>query len=395
MRVALVAGETSGDLLGAGLMRELKCQVPDIRFEGVAGPAMEAAGCVVIEPAESLAVMGLIEPLKEIPRLLRLRRSLYAQWTKSMPDVFVGIDAPDFNLGLEKQLRHAGIPTVHYVSPSVWAWRQGRINSIRQAADRVLCLLPFEKSFYDDRGIAADFVGHPMADAVPVNTDAAAARRGLGLRADSVVAVLPGSRMSEVSRLGPVFAAVARTLAATRPGLQFVAPMATARIHAAFRACLEKENMLSHFLLTDGNAEQLMIAADVVLLASGTASLQAALLGRPMVAAYKLAPITYAIAKGFGLVKVPYFTLPNLLTDEALVPEFLQSAASAANLAAATGALLDDQSRRDRISAAFRNLRSTLAQGADRRAAAAVLALARAGSGQRRPATAASKWRQG
>ncbi len=381
MRVALVAGETSGDQLGAGLIMALTGKVSGIRFEGVAGPEMQAAGCELIEQSEALAVMGLIEPLKEIPRLLGLRRNLVRRWTENKPDVFVGIDAPDFNLGLEKRLRQAGVPTVHYVSPSVWAWRQGRSEKIRQAADRVLCLLPFEKAFYDKHNIAADFVGHPMADRAPPITDTVAARAALHIRENAVVAVLPGSRMSEVSRLGPVFAATARKLLAGRTGLHFVAPMATAKIRAAFLACLQREAVADHFMLTDGNAEQLMLAADVVLLASGTASLQAALLGKPMVAAYKLAPLTYAIAKGFKLVKVPYFSLPNLLTDKPLVPEFLQSDANGDKLAAAIGALLDDHLQRAHISSEFARLRTQLARGADQRAALAVLQVAGQSSG--------------
>ena len=197
MRVALVAGEASGDLLGAGLIREIRAVDRQVEFEGVAGPEMAAAGCNVLEDAEALAVMGLIEPLREIPRLLRLRRTLVERWTKAPPDVFVGIDAPDFNLGLELRLKSQGVPTVHYVSPSVWAWRQGRIRKIARAVDRVLCLLPFEKSFYDARGVAAEFVGHPMADHTPANPDMAAARLQLGLGVSPVVAVLPGSRYAD------------------------------------------------------------------------------------------------------------------------------------------------------------------------------------------------------
>lgn len=201
MRIGLVAGETSGDQLGAGLIRALQEAVPDARFEGVAGPLMQAAGCEAWEESEALAVMGLIEPLKEIPRLLRLRRSLIHRWTKAPPDVFVGIDAPDFNLGLEVALKSRGIRTVHYVSPSVWAWRQRRVHTIARAADKVLCLLPFEKTFYDQHGIAADFVGHPLADTVPRDLSASRARQELDIAASVVVAVLPGSRVSEVNRL--------------------------------------------------------------------------------------------------------------------------------------------------------------------------------------------------
>lgn len=376
MRVALVAGEASGDLLGAGLIRAIREEVGDARFEGVAGPEMKGAGCEVLEDSEVLAVMGLIEPLKEIPSLLRLRRTLLQRWIENPPDVFVGIDAPDFNLGLEKRLRNGGVRTVHYVSPSVWAWRQGRVRKIRQSADCVLCLLPFEKAFYDAQGIPAEFVGHPMADRAPQNPSRDAARQALGIDAPTLVAVLPGSRMSEVQRLGPVFAAAAAVLGRERAGLKFVAPMATTRIRDAFTAAIEAAGIADRFVLTDGEAELAITGADVVLLASGTATLQTALLGRPMVAAYRLASLTYAIARGLNLVKVPYFSLPNLLTEEPLVPEFLQGAASPQALAAAVSSLLDDPARRERIAAEFSTLRDTLARNADERAAEAVLAVA-------------------
>lgn len=378
MRVALVAGETSGDMLAAGLIRALRRAVPEALFEGVAGPEMEAAGCTIVARSEALAVMGLIEPLRRIPALLQLRRLLIKRWSADPPDVFVGIDAPDFNLGLEMALRTRGIKTVQYVSPSVWAWRQGRIRKIARAVDKVLCLLPFEKAFYDGRGVDAEFVGHPMADSLPFDADAGAARQALGIAGRQVVAVLPGSRHSEVSRLGPVFAAAAAQLAGSRPELAFVAPMVSAKIRKDFAAALTRENILQRFALTDGDAITAIASADVVLLTSGTASLQTALLGRPMVAAYRLAPLTYALARGLNLVKVPYFSLPNLLTDEPLVPEFLQSAARPDALAAAVGGLLDDPKRRASISAAFASLRATLAQGADQKAAEAVLAVARA-----------------
>jgi len=376
MRIGLVAGETSGDLLGAGLIRELRKQVPDIRVEGVAGPAMEAAGCEAWESSEALAVMGLIEPLREIPRLLRLRRMLIRRWLENPPDVFVGIDAPDFNLGLARRLRRQGICTAHYVSPSVWAWRQGRVRKMGQAVDKVLCLLPFEKAFYDQHQVAAEFVGHPMADSIPADVSAADARAGLGIEADCVVAVLPGSRVGEVSRLGPVFAAACARLAAANPDIQFVSPMATEKIHGMFAAHLKAAEIESRFMLTSGGAQAAMAAADVVLLASGTAALQAALLCRPMVAAYRIAPLTYAIAKGFSLLKVPYFTLPNMLTPEPLVPEYLQGDANPQALADAVADLLHDPARRAHIAGQFAGLRQSLARDSDKLAARAVIKLA-------------------
>lgn len=381
MRVALVAGESSGDLLGAGLIRALQSRCPEATFEGVAGPEMAAAGCTVLEPAETLAVMGLIEPLKEIPRLLALRKALLKRWTRTPPDVFVGIDAPDFNLGLEQRLKASGIRTIHYVSPSVWAWRQGRTRKIRAATDRVLCLLPFEQSFLENHGIKADFVGHPLADATPERVDVAADREALGIGQGDVLAVLPGSRHGEVSRLGPVFAATARLLAEQHPTLNFVAPMATDSIRESFAGHLESAGVLARFQLTDGNAEQVMAAADIVLLASGTASLQAALLGKPMVAAYRVAGLTFAIVKRLNLVKVQYVTLPNLLTDTPLVPEFIQDDARPEALAGAVSDLLADPGRRAEITTQFRVLRTTLARGANERAADAVMAEAAADAG--------------
>lgn len=376
MRIGLVAGEVSGDLLGAGLIKELRKQSPGVRVEGVAGPAMESAGCDAWESSEALSVMGLIEPLREIPRLLRLRRSLINRWLHSPPDVFVGIDAPDFNLGLERRLRNHGICTAHYVSPSVWAWRQGRVRTVAKAVDKMLCLLPFEKAFYDRHQVAAEFVGHPMADDIPADLDATTVRSRLGIASDCVVAVLPGSRVSEVRRLGPVFAAACVRLAAASPGIRFVAPMTTEMIRLLFAGHLQSSGIADRFLLTAGGAQSAIVASDVVLLASGTAALQAALLGRPMVAAYRVAPLTYAIMKIFRLLKVPHFTLPNLLTPEPLVPEFLQGAASPAALADAVSGLLRDPAQRSHIAVRFSELRQLLAQGANKLAARAVLDLA-------------------
>jgi lipid-A-disaccharide synthase len=376
MRIGLVAGETSGDLLGAGLIREIVAQSPGARFEGVAGPAMQAAGCEAWESSEALAVVGLVEPLREIPRLLRLRRMLIRRWTEVPPDVFVGIDAPDFNLGLETRLREHGVRTVQYVSPSVWAWRQGRVRKVAKAADKVLCLLPFEKAFYDQHDVAAEFVGHPMADRIQADQDTLQARSTLGIKADRVIAVLPGSRIGEVSRLGPVFAAACARLAAADPDLRFVAPMATSKLRRLFETHLEAAGLTSRFILTDGNAESVMAAADVVLLTTGTAALQAALLCRPIVAANRVTSLSYAIIKTFRLLKVPSITLPNLLTPEPLVPEFLQGAATPEALANAVSGLMNDPGRRAAIADEFAKLRAGLAQGADKRAAEAVLELA-------------------
>ncbi len=376
MKVGLVAGEASGDLLGAGLIKALQERCPQTIFEGVAGPAMVTAGCDRWADAESLAVMGFVEPLREIPRLLRLRRSLIGRWRTSPPDVFVGIDAPDFNLRLEMVLRRSGIPTVHYVSPSVWAWRAGRIEKIRKAADCVLCILPFEKNLYDEHGVPAEFVGHPKADSLSADVDAMAIRRSLEL-GDSgpLVAVLPGSRRNEVSRLGPIFAATAAKLAQARPELRFVIPIASPRLAPSISAHLQDAGITDRFTLLDGASEQAMAAADVVLLASGTAALESALLGKPTVAAYRVAAITFAIIKS-RLAKLRYFTLPNLLTETPLIPEFFQDDVTADALANAVGSLLDDPQRCAGIRRRFATLRSELALDADQRAADAVIRVA-------------------
>jgi lipid-A-disaccharide synthase len=380
VRIGIVAGETSGDLLGAGLIKALRARIPDIQIEGVAGPAMQAAGCEVIESSEALAVMGLIEPIREIPRLLRLRRTLISRWTNEPPDVVIGIDSPDFNLGLELKLRRKGIRTAHYVSPSVWAWRQGRIKKIRKAVDLVLCLLPFEKKFYDDRNVAAVFVGHPMAERIAENPDAQSARLALSLPDGPVVAVLPGSRKGEVQHIGPAFAGACALLAAdpATADVSFVAPMATPSLKTLFGKQLDAagvDHSCKRFKLIDGDSEAALTAADVALLASGTASLESALLQTPMVAAYKVAPLTASIAKTFRMLKTPYITLPNLLTEKPLVPEFTQNDATPESLKAAVSKMLLDTNLRESIVQQFSDLRGLLARGADERAADAVLDL--------------------
>lgn len=376
MRIGVVAGEASGDLLGAGMIRAIHALHPQASFCGVAGPQMRAAGCEVWEDSEVLAVMGLVEPLKVLPRLIRLRRSLVRRWGESKPDVFVGIDAPEFNLGLEKRLRQRGIRTIQYVSPQVWAWRQRRVRKIGRAVDKVLCLLPFEKEFYDRHGVPADVVGHPLADNLPTDLDRHAERRALGIDSPLLVTVMPGSRAGEVMRLGPVFAETAKRLAGRHNNLAFAAPMANAKAHQVFAEELERQGIASQFVLTDGNAPRAIAAADVVLLASGTASLQTALLQRPIVSAYRVAPATYYLARMFRLLKVEHFTMPNLLTKTPLVPEFLQNDATPEALAAAVEGLLEDPARRLAIEETFAELRVRLGLGADQRAARAVIDMA-------------------
>jgi lipid-A-disaccharide synthase len=375
MKIGLVAGEASGDLLGAGLIRAIRNRVPDATFEGVAGPAMIAEGCDAWAQADELAVFGLIEPLAHIPRLLRLRASLAKRWRAAPPDVFVGIDAPDFNLGLEKKLRKAGIRTAHYVSPSVWVWRAGRIETVRKAADCVLCILPFEKKIYDDKGIDAVFVGHPKATSLPTDIDLASVRELLDIGDGPVVAMLPGSRVSEVTRLGPVFVRASAMLAKQREDLHFVTPVASPRLRPLIEAQLAEVGIADRFTLIDGDSIEAMSAADVVLLASGTAALESALLGKPTVAGYSIGRLSGAIVRMIGL-NTRYFTIPNLVADEALIPELMQEDFRAELLAQAVWDLLGDPARREEISRRFATLREELALGADECAADAVIKLA-------------------
>jgi len=376
VKIGLVAGEASGDLLGAGLIRELRRRVPGAVFEGVAGPQMRAEGCIAWAEAESLAVFGLVEPLRHVPRLLKLRRSLVKRWRADPPDAFVGIDAPDFNFGLERALRRAGIRTAHYVSPTVWAWRPGRIRTVAASADLVLCLFPFEEALYDKRGVDAVFVGNPRADAIDPHPDVEAARRRLGITGTEVVAMLPGSRTSEVARLGPVFAAAARRMIDAGRATQFVTPAASRALREAIEAQLATADVADRFTVVDGNSIDAMSAADVVLLASGTAALESALLSRPTVATYRVAPLTAMIIRGLRLMRTPHFSMPNMLTEMPLVPELIQQDATPQALAGAVTALLDDPLRRAAISDRFAKLHAELALGADARAAEAVISLA-------------------
>ena len=320
--------------------------------------------------------MGVVEPLKRLPRLLRLRRSLITRWRAAPPDVFVGIDAPDFNLGLEAALKASGIRTMHYVSPSIWAWRAGRIRTIRKAADRVICILPFEPAIYHEQGMDAVFVGHPKADALSPVIDVPAVRDALGLPRDGrVIAMLPGSRGSEVTRLAPVFAEAARTIAASEPGVRFVTPVAAPRLRPLIEASLRQHAVADRFTLIDGRSIEAMSASDFVLLASGTAALESALLGKPTVAAYRVAALTAWITSAFRLLKVSHFTLPNLLTNEELIPEFIQDDADPAKIAGAVIELLNDPERCAAIKARFAKLRTELAMNSNERAADALISL--------------------
>jgi lipid-A-disaccharide synthase len=362
--------------LGADLIHALRRLAPQTEFFGVAGPKMEAAGCEVWEPSESLAVMGLFEVLHHLPRLLRLLGNIRDRFLTVRPDVFVGIDAPDTNLRLARRLHAAGIPTVQYVSPQVWAWRQGRARSMRESVDLVLCLLPFEKSFYDEHGIRAEFVGHPLADAIPLEVDRPAARRALGIDSNAqVVALLPGSRRGEVSRLARDFAATARWLAAQRPELVFVAPMATPAAREIFARALELHAPGLDVRLIDGQAQTALIAADVVMVASGTASLEAALCKRPMVVVYRLGAITVWLVRRLNLVKTKFFAQPNLLADRRVVGEYFQNEIVPESIGAELLMWLDDVERRSGLEAEFSRIHAGLRRDAGTRAAQAIIAL--------------------
>ncbi|MEX0900493.1 MAG: lipid-A-disaccharide synthase [Gammaproteobacteria bacterium] len=371
LRIGLVAGEASGDILGAGLVTAIQTRYPDAEFRGIAGPRMVEAGVVPLFDADELAVIGLFEVLGRLPRLLRVRRELVAAMTTWRPDVFVGIDSPDFNLPVETRLRRAGLRTVHYVSPTVWAWRPGRVATVARAADRVLCLLPFEPDYYD--GIA-EFVGHPLADRLAFD-DArrAQTRERLGFAGDApVVAVLPGSRGSELKNLGAVFAGAVGKLGVDR----VVAPMVNDRLAARFARECERHAPGVPVVVTREDSRLIIEAADVVLTASGTATLECLLLDRPMVVAYRLAPLTAWVLRTFGLLKIETFSLPNLLTGERVVPELIQENATPDRLAVALGLLLEDGDARAAQHAAFARVREQLKTGADERAAAAVLTVA-------------------
>jgi len=376
-RFALVAGEASGDLLGAGLVEALRERFPDAEFAGVGGDAMRAAGMDTWHDAGELAVMGLSEVLSHLPRLLRLRRGLRRRLLDWTPDVFIGVDAPDFNLGLARQLKSGGVCTVHYVSPSVWAWRQGRAAKIGRSVDRVLCLFPMEPPIYARHGVDARFVGHPMADAMPLNPDRRGARAALDIDQNvPVLAVLPGSRLGEIERLAPAFLQAAALVAAQVPGLQVLVPAANAACRSALEALLPAPGATAPQLrLLDGSARAAMVAADVVLLASGTATLEAMLAKRPMVVGYRISPTSHAIVKGLGLLKVDRYALPNVLAGETIAPELMQDACTPEALSRAVLAWFAQPDAMEALEPRYRDLHLMLRRDASREAAAAVAEL--------------------
>jgi lipid-A-disaccharide synthase len=394
LRIVLVACEASGDLLGASLITALRQARPDAQFEGIGGDHMRAAGMTLWHDYAELSVMGLAEVLRHLPRLLKLRNAAVARARAARPDVFIGIDGPDFNLGIERKLKAVGIPTIHYVSPSIWAWREGRARKIQRSADRVLCLFPMEPPIYARYAADARFVGHPLADQFDLSPDRAAARSRLGVPQDAhVLAVLPGSRLGEIFRLGTVFLLAAIRLRRAYPQLRLLSPMANARCRDAFgellsadppiiegddtHATREEWNALRDVLmLTDGQAHQVMIASDQILLASGTAALEAMLAKRPMVVAYKIAPLTHFIVKTLGILKVDRYSLPNVLAGEPIVPELMQHDCTPAKIASVMTGLIESPATATALLPRFEAIHRELRRDAAVSAAQSVLELA-------------------
>lgn len=375
LRIGLVAGEASGDLLGAALMVALRERLPAVEFVGLAGERMRAAGCEALGSSEELAVMGLVEPLRHLPRLLRLRSRLQQEFLQRGVHAFIGVDSPAFNIGLARRLRERGLITAQYVSPQVWAWRRGRVKQIAAAVDAVLCLFPFEPAVYAGQPVRAEFVGHPLADQIPLQSQRVVARVALGIAPEArVVAVLPGSRMGEVQRLGSDFIAATTELRRlVQDPLHFVVPLVGERVGAAFREQLRAAGV--QMQLVERRADEVLAAADAALVASGTATLQCMLHGCPMVVAYRFAPLTAFIARDLKLMKAKYFALPNLLADAPLVPEFFQAEVTPTALAAALRDALQDSARREYLRQRFHAFHQQLRQGGAGRAANVVLEL--------------------
>ena len=357
LRIGILAGEASGDILGSRVVAALRSRVPDLIVEGIGGPLLAQQGLDSLFPMERLSVMGFVEPLKRLPELLNIRKRVFEHFRDNPPDLFLGIDSPDFNLTLERQLRECGIPVAHLVSPTVWAWRQKRIHKIARSVDLKLCLFPFEQDIYQQHDIPCRFVGHPLADELSLQPDRDAARAGLGIASDTtVLAVLPGSRGGEVAALAPLFLEVVRRLKATHPALHVLMPAANSERMGQLKALLAQTQDLP-VTLVQGESREVMAAADAGLLASGTATLEAMLLKRPMVVAYRMSSLSWALV--IRLVQTPFAALPNILAGKALVPEFIQDAATAEGIASAVNEILEgtDDGQLQAFEALHRSLR--------------------------------------
>jgi lipid-A-disaccharide synthase len=375
IHIGIVVGEASGDILGAALMQELRKHFPNATFSGIGGPRMLAQGFHSFFPQDRLAVMGIIEPLKRLPELLRIRKFLRQHFIATPPSVFIGIDSPDFTIPLEASLKEHGVKTVHYVSPSVWAWRQKRVLKIARAVDLMLTLLPFEARFYQDHKVPVEFVGHHLADEFPLTVDKVAARKILELPEEGrIVALLPGSRASEVERMGELFMHTAVHCLEQDPSLRFIIPAASPDRYRQLH--IELNNYVDYPIeLINGHSREAMAAADVVLLASGTVTLEALLLKKPMVVAYKVASLSYKLLS--WLVKTPWISLPNLLAQKTLVPEFIQDKATPEALAAAVMNYFENPDEAIALSQTFAQMHVELKRDASVRAADAVAALIR------------------
>ena len=376
LRIAVAAGEASGDTLGAGLIEALRARIPLAEFMGIAGPRMIAAGCEPWHRTEELSVMGLAEVVRHLPRLLKLRKNFIRRLLEARPDVFIGIDSPDFNLPVEAALKSAGVVSVQYVSPQVWAWRQSRVAGIRESTDLVLCVLPFETEFYEQHGVNAIFVGHPLADEIPLEIDKLEARRQLSLPAEAtIVAILPGSRSTEVSRLAKPFCATARWMQARHEGLVAVVALANESTRDRFVELTSDVHLEPPARLIVGQARAVMAASDVVLTASGTASLETALHKRPMVVAYIISGLTHRLLRIMGLNKLAHFSLPNLLAGGACVPEFLQSDVRPEVLGPSLEQYLSADGDVERLRETFTTIHQDLRRDASHAAASAIVDL--------------------
>ena len=374
LNIAIIAGEASGDILGAGLIRSLKQRYPDAEFHGIGGDLMIAEGCHSLVPIERLSVMGLVEVLGRLAELLLLRRKLIRRWLETPPDLFIGIDAPDFNLTIEGALKQAGVPTVHYVSPSVWAWKSERIYKIINTTDLVLALFPFEAQHYLPTGQRISYVGHRLAEIIPSQYSKSAAKEQLGFDADEqIVALLPGSRGSEVKYLAPLFFASAERLLNANPKLKFVVPAANQQRYESLKKLLDEQFPGLPVTLLLKQSREAMMAADAVLIASGTATLEATLLGVPMVVAYKMSWLTHAIYS--RKISAKFVSLPNLLAGEKLVEERIQDAATPEQLAIDIETLLASPEHCQRLVEKFSEIHKRLNIGSDERAAEAVTQL--------------------
>ena len=370
----MVAGEASGDYLASGLIRALREKVPGVRIEGIGGPLMAREGAVIHYPMDTISIMGVDGLAQSLWKILRIRRSLHERFVAHPPDVFVGVDVPDFNLTLERRLKEAGIPTVHYVSPTVWAWREYRVKKIRRSVDLMMTLFPFEAGYFEQRDVPVSFVGHPMADEIPELIDRDTARGALGVHAGRVVALLPGSRISELKRLGQLFVDVAARIHDSEGReVEFLAPFANTRTLEYFQALLGRAPRLP-IRVMEGRSRQVLAASDVALLASGTAALEAALHKTPMVVTYKVSLFTSVMVRMFASVK--YFSMPNNLLEKPIVPELMQGRATVDAIWTEMSRYLGDERLRRETEQTLGRIPEMLRQGASARAAREVLALA-------------------